>query len=76
MLKNKTDLFTQHVVWGRKRKIFFCVVEKGTLVLVLLLSPNLCAFISAHLSTDTVSAPQKVWVLIRPWKQHGVNAHT
>ena len=29
-------------------------------------------FISAQLSTDTVSALRKVWVLIRPWKQYGI----
>ena len=29
-------------------------------------------FISAQLSTDAVSALRKVWLLIRLWKQHGV----
>ena len=31
-------------------------------------------FISAQLSTDAVSALRKVWVLIRPWKQYGIQA--
>ena len=33
-------------------------------------------FISAQLSTDTVSALRKVWLLIRLWKQHCVQACT
>ena len=32
--------------------------------------------ISAQLSTDAVSALRKVWVLIRLWKQHSVQAYT
>ena len=63
MLKNKTDLFTQHVVLGRRKKKKNCVVDKGTLVLLLLLSPNLCAFISAdlvlHICPLTLSVPSK-----------------
>ena len=33
-------------------------------------------FIPAQLSSDAVSALRKVWVLIRLWKQHGVQART
>ena len=33
-------------------------------------------FISAQLSTDAVSALQKVWVLIRLWKQPSAQART
>ena len=33
-------------------------------------------FISAQLSTDAVSAHQKVWVLIRLWKQPSAQACT
>ena len=33
-------------------------------------------FISAQLSTDTVSALQKVWVLVKLWKQSSAQART
>ena len=33
-------------------------------------------FISAQLSTDAVNALRKVWVLIKLWKQHSVQART
>ena len=33
-------------------------------------------FISMQLSTDAVSSLRKVWVLIRLWKQHSVQART
>ena len=33
-------------------------------------------FVSAQLSTDAVSALEKVWVLIRLWKQHSVQTPT
>ena len=32
-------------------------------------------FVSMQLSANTVSALSKVWVLIRLWKQHSVQAH-
>ena len=39
------------------------------------LSLTASLFIHAQLSTKTVSALQKVWVQIKPWKQHSITVY-